>query len=267
MFSRADLQRAFQLNPARKAAVHELTTPPVVVVDDVYLRPLEVCQLASIFDYGLDLGFTEHKLYPGERSRLSVRIDDVEDAILDHYFTGVGDAKEPTRCSRQEQSVIFTKMNDVSIPLAEPRQRVPHIDSDCELVAVVYLGQSSAAQSSSTAFYSHRKTGLSFLPRCPPLSLVNLAFEDGYDILTADGYRRFVKSLMFSGGGGHDIAREYTGLPYDSDEWKILLEVTGIFNRCAIFPARHFHSPVYRSTSLKGQTGERITQNFFFSIR
>lgn len=267
MFSRSDLHRAFQLNPARTTTVHELTTPPVVVVDNFYLHPSELFQLASILDYDLDLGFTEHKLYPGERSKISFRIDDVEDAILDHYFTAVGGATEPTRCSRQGQSVIFTKMNDVSIPIAEPRQRVPHIDSDCELVAVVYLGQSSGAQSSSTAFYSHQGTGLAFLPRCPPLLLVNTAFENGYDILTADGYRRFIKSLMFSGTGGRDIAREYTGLSHDSDEWKILLQVEGNFNRCAIFPARHFHSPVYSSAPQEGRIGERITQNFFFSIR
>lgn len=240
--------------------------PKVLVCDDFYKNPEQIASLAHSLDYTLDWGEAEHKLYPGERAYVSLGAGEIEGLLLNIYFSNEPSFSKLLRLGRK-QPLTFTRMNDSTIALANPRQRVPHIDSDCELVALVYLGTTEAAQESETIFYRHRSSGIHYLPRLFTSAIAGLAKDFGMGLLTAANYNELVKSLMFSGTGGEEIDKYLTGISEETDEWEIIGRVKAQFNRCIIFPAKIFHSPVYRASSPPPSPACRLTQNFFFNAK
>ncbi|NEI24087.1 hypothetical protein GUK30_32595 [Rhizobium leguminosarum] len=229
----------------------------ILVVDNFYARPHDVKKLALSLDYNLELGSRQHRFYPGRRAIISVEPERAAVGLINRYITHSAGYSFITRHVRRP--TIFTKIDTELVDQATHLQRVPHIDSDCTLAAVVYLSGETGDVSGGTNFYRHRATGLSHLPHVPSPRVSAAIRSRGLNPLKNDDYSTFVKTLM-SDGNEHIRG---TGLSTDNETWQVTERIEFRFNRCIMFPARIFHSPVYGDEL--SQRGLRLTQNFFFS--
>ncbi|KZL16599.1 hypothetical protein PsAD2_03418 [Pseudovibrio axinellae] len=247
----------FNTKDETQATYFDIDGEPLIVFDDFYADPAAIRKLALELNYDLSHSNRQYKNYPGERALISVSARNAEkrlvDAITKHlprYSFIKNYIKRP---------VVFTKINISQIDKSNQKQKIPHIDDDCVLVAVCYLEHDSQDVGGGTFFYRHRETGLCHIPTLPDANISKKMRDCGYNPTKDGEYQRFISKEVLNVDG----VISGTGIDHDTDIWKVEMKVGYRFNRCVVFSSRLLHSPVFdcRSNSI---SKNRLTQNFFF---
>ena len=240
-------------------------SPPAVVIDNFYKYPERIYSIANSLDYDLMFGARRYRNYPGRRSYISWKLETVHRTLIETFnqYYREGIKQDLVRY----KPVVFTKMDMGDLHSADTLQKVPHIDDESVATAIIYLSDEDATIESGTYFYEHKASGLRYLPDNPTMEIVEMMAQIDLDPLAAHSYRTFIKKLMSQDSDKLPLNAEASAVTTVNPIWEITSRVEAKFNRCLLFPARHFHSAVLRPKSDTTARYVRTTQNIFLSYQ
>jgi len=225
------LPETFSINPSCRVQKERIGTGnhQIVIVDDFYLFPEKILQLA------LELSYTDKfeivGNFPGVRA--SVKLDTT--SIFDQISTFWGGELFPFF---HPQPVVFQGITNKQYRL-NVGQRQPHIDQD--ITAMVYLNPAETC-GGGTGLYRHRPTNLERVPIQPDQSIRDLAdqleLSDEF-FQNEEGYQHFQNSMIFNplfAKQGNEYIND------GNDYWELLKLIEMHPNRLIIFDGRCFHS-------------------------
>ena len=259
----------FALNPPHRMRVTVRairgTKYPLLIVDDVYLHPERVREVAISLDYETNLPGG----HPGERGDAGFACDMDELLGLVHRQIGARCGYLDTASAAAERyRAQFYRMHEKHKHL-QPLQCMPHVDETL-LAGVVYLNLPDDCRG-GTAFYRHRRTGAAEYRLCDQRPVEpqvvdacrRMGILDTYLAGLADGdwadYHQLGKLLWTPRAAPQDFMENA------SADWERIDGVTMRWNRLVCYPGFVFHAPHYSPSWFEESAARRrLTQNLFF---
>lgn len=236
---------------------HEIISgEKVIIIDNALKNPLGLRTFAESLDYDLVSAPREFRVYPGERATVSWSTDRLAECILKHYF------KDNTHehLNFKRQATVFTRMNGEKLKRIHPKQQAPHIDFGQRLVALIHLSDDEYL--GATGFYRHLRTGIDCFPPVPSTYVMEKMESDGFNPLSDEDYRAFIKQILYEGLNDYACPELGTGIAASNSVWNVVGIVKARFNRLLIFPGYLIHSPIFDGYSSSGCS--RVTLNLAF---